>query len=64
MSIDLGSRHEPISAICSTWVKLDTNGDFTASDRTDPNSFIETISLETLYPQQIALAKTAQAATY
>jgi hypothetical protein len=36
-----------------TWVKLDTNGAFTVSDRTDPESFIET-----------ALAETAHAATY
>jgi hypothetical protein len=47
-----------------TWVNLDTNGDFTASDRTDPASFIETIGIETLYPQQIALAEAAHAATY
>jgi hypothetical protein len=47
-----------------TWVKPNQNGDFVTSDRTDPESFIETIGIETLYPQQITPAETAHAATY
>lgn len=41
------------------WVKADVVGDFVPSDRTDPDSFMETIGVETVYPHQIRLVKPA-----
>lgn len=41
------------------WVKADVAGDFVPSDRTDPESFMETIGVETVYPHQIRLVKPA-----
>jgi hypothetical protein len=34
------------------WVKYDTQGNFIPSNRADPDSFVETIGLATLYPHQ------------
>ena len=42
------------------WVRADVEGDFIPSDRDNPNSFMETIGVETVYPQQIRLVKPAR----
>jgi hypothetical protein len=40
-----------------SWVKTDAKGDFIPTDREDPESFMETIGVETVYPQQLCLVK-------
>lgn len=42
------------------WVKYDDQENFVPSDREDPNSFMETIGLETVSPQQLSLVKPAK----
>lgn len=42
------------------WVKADVGGDFVPSDRDSPDSFMETLGVETVYPQQIRLVKPAR----
>lgn len=42
------------------WVKADVNGDFIPGDREDPDSFVETIGVETVYPHQMSLVKPAK----
>ena len=41
------------------WVKYDEQGKFVPSEREDPDSFVETIGIETVYPHQICLFKPA-----
>ncbi|GAB4172218.1 MAG: hypothetical protein Fur006_00870 [Coleofasciculaceae cyanobacterium] len=42
------------------WVKYDERENFVPSDREDPDSFIESIGVETVYPQQLSLVKPAK----
>ncbi|NJL41519.1 MAG: DUF2281 domain-containing protein [Leptolyngbyaceae cyanobacterium SM1_4_3] len=42
------------------WVKADVSGGFASADRRDPESFMETIGVETIYPHQIHLVKPAR----
>lgn len=42
------------------WVKADVNQDFIPTDRDGPDSFMETIGVETVYPHQIYLVKPAR----
>lgn len=42
------------------WVKYDDRENFVPSDREDPDSFIESIGVETVYPQQLGLIKPAK----
>lgn len=41
------------------WVKAAVQGDFIPADREDPAAFMETIGVETVYPQQLRLVKSA-----
>lgn len=41
------------------WVKAAVQGDFIPADREDPEAFMETIGVETVYPQQLRLVKPA-----
>ncbi|MDX2100254.1 MAG: hypothetical protein SFW36_20960 [Leptolyngbyaceae cyanobacterium bins.59] len=41
------------------WVKADVGGDFVPSDRDASDSFMETLGVETVYPQQLRLVKPA-----
>jgi len=41
------------------WVKYDRLGNFIESNREDPDSFVENIGIETVYPNQISLVKPA-----
>jgi len=41
------------------WVKYDRQGNFIESHREDPDSFVENIGIETVYPDQIYLVKPA-----
>ena len=41
------------------WVEYDQTGQFIPSKSQNPNAFVETIAVETLYPYQIMLVKTA-----
>jgi hypothetical protein len=41
------------------WIEYDTQGNIIPSDSHSPHAFIETIAVETLYPWQITLVKTA-----
>lgn len=41
------------------WVEYDQTGQFIPSNSQNPNAFVETIAVETLYPYQIMLVKTA-----
>ncbi len=42
------------------WVKADIQGDFTPANRDKPNSFLETLGVETVSPQQLRLVKPAR----
>lgn len=42
------------------WVKADILGDFTLANRDESNSFMETIGVETVSPQQLQLIKPAK----
>lgn len=42
------------------WVKADVGGDFVPSERDSPDSFMETLGVETVYPEQIRLVKPAR----
>lgn len=42
------------------WVKADEGKGFTATDQNDPDSFRETIGVETVYPHQLYLVKPAR----
>ena len=42
------------------WVKAEGGKDFSPTDRDDPESFMETIGVETLYPHQIILVNSAK----
>ena len=42
------------------WVRADIGGDFVPSDRDAPDAFMETIGVETVYPQQLRLVKPAR----
>jgi hypothetical protein len=39
------------------WVKRDHHGDFISGDRDDPEAFMETLGVETVYPHQLRLVK-------
>ncbi|HBY92703.1 MAG TPA: hypothetical protein DEP84_01870 [Chloroflexi bacterium] len=41
------------------WVKPDAQGTFVSSDRDDPEAFMETLGVETIYPHQLRLVKPA-----
>ncbi|MDX2240483.1 MAG: hypothetical protein NW224_07360 [Leptolyngbyaceae cyanobacterium bins.302] len=41
------------------WVKAEVGEDFVPSDRDAPDSFMETIGIETVYPHQFRLVKPA-----
>ncbi len=41
------------------WVEYDQTGQFMPSNPQSPNAFVETIAVETLYPNQIVLVKAA-----
>jgi len=41
------------------WVKLDAQGNFAPSDRDDSEAFMETLGVETVYPDQLRLVKPA-----
>lgn len=43
------------------WVKADTHGDFISTDSEDPEAFMETVGLETIYPHQLSLVEPARA---
>lgn len=43
-----------------SWVKADIQGDFTLANRDEPNSFMETIGVETVSPQKLRLVKPAR----
>lgn len=42
------------------WVKYDAEGNFEATHRNDPEAFVETLGVETLYSHQIQLVKSAE----
>jgi hypothetical protein len=42
------------------WVKYDETGNFIPSDKDNPNSFVETVGVETVYPYQITPVKPAR----
>lgn len=41
------------------WVEYNSQGDVIVSDAQSPNAFVETITVETLYPSQIMLLENA-----
>ncbi len=41
------------------WVTAEVGGDFSLADQDNPNSFVETIGLATVYPHQIHLVQSA-----
>lgn len=41
------------------WVKYDAEGNVEPSHRNDPEAFVETLGVETVYPHQIQLVKPA-----
>ncbi len=41
------------------WITAEVGGDFSLADQDNPNSFMETIGLATVYPYQIHLVKSA-----
>lgn len=43
-----------------SWVKAAVGNDFIPADRDDPDSFMATIGVETVYPHQIYLVKPAR----
>jgi hypothetical protein len=43
-----------------SWVKYDAQENFVPAEREDSESFMETIGVETVYPQQLRLVKPAQ----
>lgn len=42
------------------WVKYDENGDFMPATQDEPDSFMETIGVETVYPHQLFLTISAR----
>jgi hypothetical protein len=42
------------------WVTAEVGQDFSPADRREANSFMETIGVETVYPHQICLVKSAK----
>jgi hypothetical protein len=42
------------------WVKYDDTGDFTPAAQGDPDAFMETLGVETVYPHQIKLLAAAR----
>ena len=42
------------------WVKSDAEGNFEPADRDGPDAFVETLGVETVYPQQLQLVKSAE----
>ncbi len=41
------------------WVKAEVGGDFVTATQDEPESFMETIGVETVYPHQLQLVKSA-----
>lgn len=41
------------------WVKAEVGGDFVPATQDEPESFMETIGVETVYPHQLQLVKSA-----
>ena len=44
----------------SGWVKYDAEGDFEPANQADPEAFLETLGVETVYPHQLQLVKSAE----
>lgn len=42
------------------WVKYDAEGNFEPADREDPQAFVETLGVETVYPHQLQLVKPSE----
>jgi hypothetical protein len=42
------------------WVKSDAEGDFEPADRDDPEAFVETLGVVTVYPHQMQFVKPAK----
>ncbi|MGD1862275.1 MAG: hypothetical protein ACFB0E_20190 [Leptolyngbyaceae cyanobacterium] len=42
------------------WVKSDAEGNFEPADGDDPEAFVETLGVETVYPHQLQLVKPAE----
>lgn len=42
------------------WVKYDAEGNFEPANRADPEAFVETLGVETVYPHQLQLVKSAE----
>lgn len=42
------------------WVKSDAEGNFEPADRDDPDALVETLGVETVYPQQLQFVKPAE----
>lgn len=51
----LGDGKAYIVELFSDWVKYDENGDFLPATQDESGSFMETIGVETVYPQQLIL---------
>lgn len=49
-----------IVELFGSWVKYDEQGDFISASRSDVESFMETIAVETVYPHQLRLVKPAR----
>ncbi|WP_293134217.1 DUF2281 domain-containing protein [Microcoleus sp. bin38.metabat.b11b12b14.051] len=45
------------------WVKAEVGGDFVTATQDEPESFMETIGVETVYPHQLQLVKSARKIT-
>ena len=45
------------------WVKAEVGGDFVTATQDEPESFMETIGVETVYPHQLQLVKSAREIT-
>ncbi len=42
------------------WVKAEIGGDFIAANQDEPDAFMETLGVETVYPHQLQLVKSAR----
>ncbi|HAX74309.1 MAG TPA: hypothetical protein DCY88_00340 [Cyanobacteria bacterium UBA11372] len=42
------------------WVKAEVSGDFISANQDEPDAFMETIGVETVYPHQLQLVKSAR----
>lgn len=56
----LGNGKSYIVELFGGWVKYDENGDFVPATQDEPDSFMETIGVETVYPHQLVLTISAR----